>query len=284
VWNASVGIFDPYVNDIEIIEFEGITRNPDFHIGGVQINPRTNLLSIVVDYWPTFATGGQDISGTNYIMLFDPSTRKLIYKHNLTTITQGRFGGFQDVEYDPDDNVYVVGTYPSSIVRVDSKGKKIEAWYVNDNLNHTIAGYTGLASKGWTLITSDDSSGNLYSLNMRSARGIPRLIPVTPAHKIESPDAIQLPPRYKGTVLLVAELLKGVSVFRDKKGKWGEAEYLGIVEWTDPSVVVTAPVQVGDGVYMNLVPFGAAPDGGAGNVTDFLYFDITARVDALLQQ
>jgi hypothetical protein len=74
----------PYVNDIEVIEFEGITRNPDFYIGGVQINPRTNLLSIVVDYWPTFATGGQDISGTNYIMLFDPSTRKLIYNHART--------------------------------------------------------------------------------------------------------------------------------------------------------------------------------------------------------
>jgi hypothetical protein len=188
------------------------------------------------------------------------------------------------VECDPDNNVYVVGTYLSSIVRVDGKGKKIEAWYLNDNLNYTIAGYTGLASKGWTLLASDDASGNLYRLNMRSARGIPRLVPVTPAHKIESPDAIQLPPRYKSTVLLVAELLEGVSVFRDKKGKWEEAQYLGIVEWTDPSVVVTASVQVGDGIYMNLVPFGAAPDGEAGNVIDFLYFDITARVDALLQQ
>lgn len=217
-------------------------------------------------------------------MLLDPSTRKLLYKHNLTKITQGRFGGFQDVEHDPNNNVYVVGTYPSSILRVDNRGKKIETWYLDETSNHTVAGFSGLASKDWILLASDNVSGGFYRFDMRSAHGIPHFITVTPAHKIESPDAIQLPPRYKGTVLLVADLRKGVSVFRDKKRKWEEAEYLGTVEWTDPSAVVTAPVQVGDGVYMNLVPFGAAPGGGAGNVTDFLYFDITAEVDALLQK
>ncbi|KAF2281579.1 uncharacterized protein EI97DRAFT_473213 [Westerdykella ornata] len=283
VWNASVGIYDPYTKDIEILEFDGITHDPIYHIGGVAANPRTSLVSIVVDYWPTILTGGVDMSGTNYIMLLDPETRKLLYNFNITTVTQGRASGYQDVEFDPDDNVYVVGTYPSSIVKVDSKGKNLGIWYLDDKINSTVAGFTGLAANGWTLLASHSSEGNLYRLDMRSKRGKPELISVAPPHKIDTPDAIQLPPRYKGTVLLVAELFKGVSVFRDKTGKWKNAEYRGLVEWTDPGSVVTAPVQVGDAVYMNLVPFGAGPGGGAGNATEFLYYDITAQVDALLQ-
>lgn len=238
----------------------------------------------MVDYWPTFATGGEDISGANFLMLFNPSTRKLIYKFNLTTITQARYGGFQDLEFDPSGNVYIVGEYPSCILRVDSKGKDITNWYLNTTAaNHTIAGFTGLAAKEWTLLASHSSEGSLFRFDMRKPRGIPHPVRISPAHKIESPDAIQLPPRYNGTVLLVAELFKGVSVFWDRKGKWEAAKYLGLVPWLETTVaVVTAPVQVGDAVYMNLIPFGSAPGGGAGNQTDFLYYDITDKVDALL--
>jgi hypothetical protein len=286
VWNASLGIYDPYTNEIDVVEFEGITHDPQWHIGGVQTNPRTNLLSILVNYWPTLLTGGKDVSGTNFIMLYNPTTRELLYKHNLSTITHNRFGGFQDLEHDPENNVYIVGTQPSSILKVNSKGTKIETWYLNDYpvLNTTIAGFTGLASTGWLLLASDRASGSLYRLNMHAPRGNPQPILVTPPYKIENPDAIQLPPRYKGTVLLVAEVFKGVSVFRDKRGTWEKAEYLGRVEWTHPIVVVTAPVQVGDAIYMNLLPFGSGVDGGAGNETNFLYFDITAQLEALLQK
>lgn len=283
VWNASVGIYNPYTAHIEILEFDGITHDPIYHIGGVAANPRTDLLSVVVDYWPTIETGGVDMSGTNYIMLLDPKARKVLYNFNITTVAQGRASGYQDMEFDPDDNVYVVGTYPSSIVKVDNKGKGLKIWYLDNKVNSTVAGFTGLASNGWTLVASHSSEGNLYRLDMRSEHGKPELVSVNPPHKIEVSDAIQIPPRYKGTVLLVAELFKGVSVFRDKKGTWKEAEYLGLIEWTDPGSVVTAPVQIGDAVYMNLPPFGAGPGGGAGNATEFLYYDFTAQLDALLQ-
>jgi hypothetical protein len=287
LWNASVGIYDPYTNAFTIIEFEGITHNPEFHIGGVQMNPRTNLLSIVVDAGAAFNTGGQDISGTNFIMLWDPSTHQLLYKHNLTTITKGRYGAFQDVEHDPANNVYVVGTYPSSIMKVDANGTKVETWYLDDNLNHTIAGYAGLAVKDWTLITNDEATGNLFRFDMRTKKGVPVLIEVTPPHKIGPTDAIQLPLKYHGTVLLVAERGSGASVYRDRKGEWKKAEYLGLVPWPETDRITTAPLQVGDAVYFNLEPFGDAGvqgPGTAGNRTDFLYVDITAQIDALLKQ
>ena len=287
LWNASVGVYDPYKKKLEVVEFPGITHNREFHIGGVAINPNTNLLSVVVDAGAAFDTWGQDISGTNYIMQWNPSTRKLTYKHNLTTITQGRWGGPQDIEFDPDDNVYVVGTFPSSIMRVDSKGKKVETWYLDDNLNHTIAGYGGLASNGWTLITNDHDTGDLFRFDMRAKKGTPTKIRVKPEHKIQNTDAIQLPRRYKGTVLLVAENGIGMSVYRDKKGEWKEAEFLGIVPWADAAAPATAPLQIGDGVYLNIIQFGDAGLGGpgtAGNRTDFPYVDITAQVDALLKK
>lgn len=287
LWNASVGIYDPYTNEFEVIEFEGISHNPEFHIGGVQMNPRTNLLSIVVDAGAAFNTGGQDISGTNYIMQWDPATRRILYKHNLTAITQGQYGAFQDIEQDPANNVYVVGTYPSSIMKVDSKGKKVETWYLDDNLNHTIAGYAGLATKNWTLITNDEATGSLFRFDMRAKRGVPILITSTPPHTIGLTDAIQLPRKYHGTVLLVAERGQGVSVYRDPKGEWKHAEYLGLVPWLETDRITTAPLQVGDAVYLNLEPFGDAGVNGpgtAGNRTDFLYVDITAKVDALLKK
>jgi hypothetical protein len=287
LWNASVGIYDPYTNDIEVIEFDGITHNPEFHIGGVQMNHQTNLLSIVVDAGAAFNTGGQDISGTNYIMQWNPKTRKLLYKHNLTEITQGKYGAFQDIEHDPDNNVYVVGTFPSSIMRVDAKGKKIETWYLDDNLNHSIAGFGGLATHDWTLITNDEASSSLYRFDMRAAHGKPVPIPSTPPHKLGRMDAIQLPRKYHGTVLLVSENGLGVSVYRDKKSEWVEAEYLGLIPWADQSFWTTAPLQVGDAVYANLEPFGDEGlngPGTAGNRTDFLYWDITAKVEALLKK
>ncbi|KAF2703365.1 hypothetical protein K504DRAFT_473936 [Pleomassaria siparia CBS 279.74] len=287
LWNSSVGIYNPYSNAFEVIEFEGISHNPEFHIGGVQLNHRTNLLSIVVDAGAAFNTGGQDISGTNYIMQWDPETRSLVYKLNLTTITQAQYGGYQDIEQDPENNVYVVGTYPSSILKVDPKGKKVETWYLDDNLNHTIAGYGGLAAKDWTLITNDEASGNLYRFDMREKYGSPVAIKTTPPHVINLTDAIQLPRKYHGTVLLVAERGQGVSVYRDLKSEWRTAEYLGLVEWPETTRITTAPVQVGDALYFNLEPFGDPGldgPGTAGNRTDFLYVDISEKVGALLEK
>jgi hypothetical protein len=48
---------------------------------------------------------------------------------NLTETTQGVYGAFQDVEFDGRGNVYVVGTYPSSILRVEGNGTRVNEWY-----------------------------------------------------------------------------------------------------------------------------------------------------------
>ncbi|KAH6639897.1 hypothetical protein C7974DRAFT_422390 [Boeremia exigua] len=287
LWNASVGIYDPYTTAYESIEFENITGNPDFFIGGVKMNHRTNLLSVTAYANKAFGTEGQDLSGTNYVMQWNPSTRQLHYKHNLTATTQGRFSGLQDVAHDPANNVYVIGTYPSSIVRVDPKGKKAQTWYLEDRLDKVIAGYSGVATKDWTLIANDEATGSLYRFDMRAKKGIPVRIEVTPPHEIGLTDGIQLPPKYNGTVLVVAERTLGASVYRSRKRDWKKAEYLGIVPWFSTDRNVTKALQVGDAVFFNLTPFGDTGIGGprsAGNRTDFFYMDITGEIDALLRR
>lgn len=287
LWNASLGIYDPYAKTFESIEFPNITHNPEFHIGGVQYDHRTNLLSIVVDAGAAFNTNGQDISGTNLILLWDPATRETLYQLNLTEVTKGEYGAFQDIEHDPDSNVYIVGTFPSSILRVNAETRKVETWYLDDDLNHTISGYGGLAAKDWTLLTNDNATGSLFSFDMRADHGKPALIPVTPAHTFANLDAIYLPRRYNGTVLLVSENGQGASVVRSKDGSWKTAEYLGLVPWPADNGTTTATVQVGDAVYFNIEPFadpGVGGPGTAGNRTDFLYADITSQIDELLKK
>ncbi|KAG4433132.1 hypothetical protein IFR05_011374 [Cadophora sp. M221] len=290
LFNASIGIYDPYKDKmVDIIEFPGITNNSEYHIGGVGVDKQTGLLSIVVDAAAAFQTTPPDVSGTNLIMLWDPKTRELLYKVNLTDTTHGKYGGFQDVEQDPDGNVYVVGTFPGSILKVDKmrgwKSPKVTPWYVSQPVNTNRTGLGGLAVNDWTLLSNDNDGGKLLKFDMRSSAGKPTVIPLTPNHTFTFSDAIYLPPKYKGTVLLLAEDGPGITVLRSKSGKWDKAEFLGTVPKNLPdSDFVTAAVQVGDGLYMVVVPFGdpIVPGTQAGNRTDFPVYDITAQVEKLL--
>lgn len=286
-----MGIYDPYARKyVETLEFRGITMDPALHIGGIGVDKGTGRLSIVVDAGAAFNTAGQDISGTNLIMQWDPKTRKTLYQFNLTTLSKGRYGGPQDVEHDPEGNIYTVWTFSSALTKTDKKGKTSE-WYFSGN-NHTIWGYSGLAAKEWLLLVSDAESGGLVKFDMRQKRGKPKTIQVKPAYRLTFPDAAYLPPIYKGTVLLVAEIFNGVAVFESKSGKWDKAEYKGTVpipdEITDENVVVTAVIQVGNSVYMVTQPgagsYPIVPGTLGGNHSDFLFPDITRKVDALLKR
>ncbi|KAK0114895.1 hypothetical protein ONS96_013373 [Cadophora gregata f. sp. sojae] len=293
LFNSSVGVYDPYKNKIvDIIEFPGISHNPEYHVGGVGIDKRTGLLSIVVDAAAAFSTTPPDVSGTNLILLLDPSTKELIYKINLTDTTHGKYGGFQDVEQDPDGRVYVVGTFPGSILRVDKKrGKRdprVTPWYVSQPIDTTSTGLSGLASKDWTLLSNDNNGGRLLNFNMRLPTGIPTVVPLTPAYNIFFSDAIYLPPKYGGTVLLVAEDGVGITVLRSKDGKWTRAEYLGTVpksQYVTDDIFSTAAVQVGSSVYMVVTTFAdpIVPGTLAGSRKEFPFYDITAQVERFLE-
>ena len=182
-----------------------------------------------------------------------------------------------------------MGTYPSTILKVDKNGTAVTPWYLSSPLNHTKSGFAGLAIAGDTLITND-SDGQLYRFDTKAEKGTPTLIKRTPNTTMSASDAIYLPPMYDGKVLLAAEDAYGVSVLRSKDGTWETAELLGLVPFNQtlaPGGNVPAVVQVGsDSLFMVIEFFADAvlPGYTAGNRTQFPLIDITKQVAALREK
>jgi hypothetical protein len=295
LFNASVAVYDPYAKKIvDIAEFAGITRNPEYHLGGVGVDPKNEYLSIVVDTAASFNSLGQNLSGTNWFIQYDPDTKEELFRVNLTETSQGKYGGFQDVEHDPRGNIYIVGSFPTSILRVAPPSKKGEepkvvAWYVSGPFVTGRYGTGGLASVGDVLLSNDNTIGQIIRFDTRAEKGQPLTVPLTPNATLGLSDAIYLPPKYDGKVLLVAEDASGISVLRSKDKKWKSAEYLGLVPNNSTAAqggTATAPMQIGDSIYINEEFFADAPVStyNAGNRTRFPLVDITAQVEALLKK
>ncbi|KAH6661472.1 hypothetical protein F5X68DRAFT_226122 [Plectosphaerella plurivora] len=295
IYTGTVSAYDPYKNEVvEVIEFPGITRTPEagVFVAGLDIDKRTGLVSILANAAAAFMQqpAGSNVSGSNLVMLWDPKTKKELYRVNLTETTQGQYGGFADLEQDPHGNVYVNSMFPGSILKLDKfNGRnppKVTEWFLRQPRDNTIDGFGGIAAKDWTLLTHDNGNGELLKFDMRSSSGSPVVIPVSGNHTFFDSDALALPEKYKGTVLLIAGG-PGIRVFRSKNGKWDTAEYLGTVAKTSfglpPNYLATAAVQVGDGLNMVVLQTGDNPvPTEAGNRTSFPFYDITDRVEQLL--
>lgn len=141
---------------------------------------------------------------------------------NLTSVSGGRYGGPQDIEHDSAGNIYVLGTYPGTLLRVRGDGGAVEEWYVPSHnssggaIEHAVVGYTGLAAvDGSTLLVTDARNrsadgGALYKFDMGAEKGTPTHVPISyPVNRtsdvIRPGDAIYLPPKYDNEVLLITE-------------------------------------------------------------------------------
>lgn len=310
LFNASVAVFDPSKNAItESITFPGLSGDPTLHLGPAAPDA-SGRLTVLFDAAAAFSTNGQDVSGSNILVKYDLDAKQVVWQRNLTAdVTQGRFGGFQDVAHDKSDNIYVVGTFPGTVVRVDKNGNGLTAWFLPPNTttttglasNTTVAGFAGIESipARDLLLVNNNADGELYRFDAvsTSATGTPVRIPRTDVNNgttstsLGSTDAILLPAKYNHTVLLVAVDAVGVTVLRSRDGSWTSAETLGTVSNHVPEAMqglVPASVQIGpDKVFMVEEFFADTPlvaGTNAGNRTAFPMVDITAQVDALLAQ
>ena len=292
LWNASVAIYDPYIDKItQIIEYPGITRSASEHIGGVAWDKWTGLITILVDAAAPWATAGADVSGDNLVFKYDADAGRILWTSNLTAVSQARYGGFQDIETDKRGNTFVVGTWPGTILKLDKHGHA-EEWFIPEVINTTRAGYGGLAAVGNSdiMLSNDATTGLIYRFDMRDRKGKPVLVPMTPNHPYLDTDAIYLPPKYGGEVLLVASHASGIQVLRSKDKKWKTAEYLGTIPNVDTPLfegsAPTAAVQMGsNSLYMIDDWLGDpwVPGQTAGNRTLFPMPDITLQVEELLK-
>lgn len=296
-------MFNPYTKDLETILLPGISGDPALHLGPALPDAEGHL-TVLADAGAAFNTAGQDVSGANIILKYDLDRREVLWQRNITElITQGAWGGFQDVEHDRDGNIYIVGTYPGTLLRVGGDGDGLKPWFLpaaDELANTTNAGFGGLVSiRGQDLLlTNNNADGQIYRFDgvSGSETGTPVLVPRTgpngtqPSAPIGFSDAVLLPAKYNNTVLLVAEDAAGVWVIRSRDGKWESAETLGLVSNSVPEAQggqVPAAVQIGPDALFSLEEFFADPivEGtNAGNRSAFPMVSITEQVDELLRK
>lgn len=303
LFNATIGVFNPYTNTLlESVGFPGLSGDINIHLGPV-LPDALGQLTVLLDAAQAFNTGGADVSGSNILIKYDLDTNSVIWQRNITElVTQGRFGGYQDVAHDRNDNIYVVGTYPGTILRVDRHGNGLAPWFLPNETAlavTTVPGFGGIASirSRDALLVNNNADGQIYRFDGVSgaADGTPVLVPRTDAANeavslpLDFSDAILLPEKYGGTVLLVAEDAVGTAVLRSRDGTWTSAETLGVVSNNVTEAMgglVPAVVQIGPDKIFAVQEFFAdplVPGTNAGNRSAFPMVDITAQIDALLE-
>ena len=209
--------------------------------------------------------------------------KKEIWRANLTEKTQGRYGGYQDLALDESGRAFVIGTFPGSILRINSDGSGLTTWWGPSTSNYSVEGITGIAKFGSKFLAPDATSGKLYRFDMRDDKGQAK--PVKLDHKLLGSDGIHLPPLYNNRILLVTvhpELTSSaVAVLESRDGKWNDATYLGQIDNKIPNSLITAAFSLGDQIYM--LPEFFAGDGKSGNMTQFPMVDITKQINKLVE-
>ncbi|RKL01762.1 hypothetical protein BFJ71_g5091 [Fusarium oxysporum] len=290
LFNSSVSVYDPYKRRIvDNFTFLNIALNPNHHVAGIAVDPSTGLLGVTVNDRIVLQTLGKEAPSLSYFLLYDQKKRQVKNSFNINAVTKGKVIGIQDLDYDKRGHKYVLGSYPSSIVRIDPSGRRSTAWYMAEPFaeTHLKYGFGGIQIIGDVVLVNDNMIGGFKRFDARSSIGSPTVVPFTPNVSIEWSDAIFAPPRYHGTVLLVAENYKGISVMRSHDG-WKTADYMGLITASEvdiPSDALTvATVQIGQSLYAVPEFFFDAPVApwNAGNRTQYTLYDITAKVETLL--
>ncbi|KAK8054262.1 trichothecene biosynthesis [Apiospora saccharicola] len=299
VYNSTVAAWNPQTNKVEkTLTVPGLSDDPSLHLSGVKVDPQ-GCLSLVVDAGSAFDTSGADISGDNFLVKYDLASDKVLWQANLTALTDGAYGGYQDVTHDARDGAsFVVGTFPSSLIKVTADGDA-KSWYLKTPANHTIKGFSGLVPSpdGNSLLVSDSFDGKLYRFDMAAEQGTPQNVPITTRNgtatqMTTSLDGVSIPPRWGGKVILVSDNAAGTHVLYSADASWTSAVLRGTVPnrlagaggFTVATVSVGSGSGSGSSVYAVTEWFTDAkvPGSRAGDRAQFPLVDITADIWALL--
>ncbi|GAB1192588.1 hypothetical protein APSETT444_001781 [Aspergillus pseudonomiae] len=271
LYNSTVAVYDPYKREVvDNIHLPGLSGDPVLHMSGVVVDPQGQL-SVIVDAGAAFDTQGQDISGDNFLVKVDPRHGQVLWRKNLTEVTNGVYGGYQDAAHDAHGNTFVVGTFPASIIKVGPNGSTAIPWYLQPQPNQTVPGLSGLAARGDILLGTDGSDGQLYRFNMTEEMGHKVHVPLKGSNATRignSLDGILLPKQFNGTVLLVSDTTDGTAVLRSADGLWTSAEMVGTV----PNVYASR-----NGFSVDNVEIG----GSLYSVTEFFLDEKKALLEAL---
>ncbi|OAA67467.1 Six-bladed beta-propeller, TolB-like protein [Cordyceps fumosorosea ARSEF 2679] len=296
LYNSTVTVYDAAKNDVtNVLTFDGITNEKAFHISGVQRDDKHDMLTISANAGAAFDTQGGDISGSNMLLQYNLTAGALAWQKDLTLTSNGVYGGFQDMEHDAAGNAFVIGTFPSSILKVSADGNTVDEWFVSNKTGVTPKphGFTGIAKfdDSRRVLVTDGETGQLLKFDLAAPKGVPVVVPIGDEKIGADLDGAYLPPLHKNTVLLVSDNTLGTVVLRSKDGNWDAAERLGVVPKpaADTEGFAVATVQIADRIYAVTEYFGDAPDPKNATDTrtllreDYPWYDITDDVQKLLK-
>ncbi|KYK57400.1 hypothetical protein DCS_04409 [Drechmeria coniospora] len=255
-----------------------------------------NRLAISINHGAPFETGGKDISGDSFIVALNLESGKEDYRVNLAKTSKGRYGGFQDIAHASDGTAFVVGTYPTSILRINPNGDKVDEWFASPlNKTSTTAGFTGIVPHNGWLVVSDDESGKLFRLDMTKEKGTPEEVAWTGKTETNARvgtalDGAFLPPKYSGMILLV-NCEQGTVVVRSSDTEWKQAEIIGTIanKHAGDGGSATCTSQIEDRVFVVTEFFGDAKKAENGTTivgsrVDFPLHDITDELEQIVKQ
>ncbi|KAK8912473.1 Core trichothecene cluster (CTC) protein 14 [Metarhizium anisopliae] len=293
LYNAAVAVIDVSKNSVvDTITFDR-TDVAEFHASGVEIDQKTNQLSVTINAGIAFDTAGANVSGDNFLYKVDLSgdKPKELWHANLTAVTNGAYSGCQDMVHDGCGNTFVVCTYPGAIIKVNADGSKAIPWYLSNytlpGTSPILPGLTGIVASGDLLIANDAQAKQLVSFNKRDSLGKRVVIPVTGLTGESGDDGVYLPEKYGGKVLLTQLSTEGTNVFVSKDG-WKSAEFVTKIDSAytpqDKKGFAVATVQIQDKIYGVIEYFLDDKNGGlAGNRTKFELEDLTTKIDQAVQ-
>lgn len=298
LYNASVAVYNPSSNTFEKgINFPPLTMDPIFHASGIDVDHTAKRLSVIVEAGVAFDTEGANVTGDNFLYKVDlnDAKREVLWRANLTAVTDGAYGGCQDAAHDGLGNTFVVCTYPSAVIKVNADGSAAVPWYLSNyktpGASVTQAGLSGIVSTGDLLLAADARDKNLVRFDISAEKGKPVVIPVTGMNLStwNSLDGVFMPPKYGGKVLLISSNTQGTNVLVSRDG-WQSAQQIGFVaKPTDQDTFAVATLQIRDRIYgINEYFLDAANkpkvDGtNAGPRKQFPLQNLTKKIDELVK-
>ncbi|KAJ0167641.1 hypothetical protein CTA2_1394 [Colletotrichum tanaceti] len=176
LYNSTVAVWDPYMNSVvDTIAVPGLSFNPALHSSGVR-HDLLDRLPVIIDAGAAFARPARASRATTSSL----TSRRVLRQRNLTAVTGGVYGGFQDTAY---STTFVLGTFLSSVIRVSADSETAATWYLQTPPDHTVHGLSGLVSlpDDKSLLVVDNADGQLYRFDISAAERTPVRVPLTGA-------------------------------------------------------------------------------------------------------
>jgi hypothetical protein len=296
LYNGTLFEYDPYTHESKMITIPGITGNPAYHVGGIDMDVYSGSVYIGANAGTPFITDGRNLSGPNRLIRYDTFTQGLLWEVDLSGFQEevlaqtGQFvTGFQDQAEDPRGNAYMLASFGNAIARIDSRGQEVSVFYAPGLHNSSILGIQGLFTIEDTLVVSDDRSLGFLVFDTREKRGVPTKVKPQgePKGYVFSCDGLLAPSKYGGTVALCSNDFVngtgGIAVYQSWDG-WESAQWKGFILNNDPAALgstPTATVEIAASIFISEELF-ASGDVNPQTRLKFPFIDITSQVENLL--